>query len=338
MSEQDTSEATPSESLTASTLMAAREKLGLSQKEVADKLFLTTTFIRYIDDGEFSKLPKPAFVKGYLRTYARVVGLSGDDIVELYESEIEASDPTPEIKGVTEEQVGTASITGPVLQTGLFGLACLIFVIGVVWFLVSGDDDSEDLPVVTQSSVPRPVVSSRDVPQARDLPAAVESTQSSEQADVAGDTTPPATATKESIDLRQEVVRSATPTKPAETKPADAVSPEDASGTPDAEDNEVTIERFTQGTRRYVTVNAGGFDQMELSFTDECWVEITDAEQGQIYNDLNRSADVLTVYGTAPFDVLLGKATGVEMLYNGQPFDLEPYISRDRTAKLSVSE
>jgi cytoskeleton protein RodZ len=123
-------------------LRAAREKLGLSQKEVADRLFLTTTYIKNIDDGEFDKLPKPAFVKGYLRTYARVVELSGDEVVALYEASVEADEPLPEIRGVTEEDVGIGSITGPVLQTGIIGLVGLIGVIVLIWFLVSGDDST----------------------------------------------------------------------------------------------------------------------------------------------------------------------------------------------------
>ena len=100
----------------------------------------------------------------------------------------------------------------------------------------------------------------------------------------------------------------------------------------------VKFERTTDGTRSFVTVDASGFDQLELSFKDECWVEISDNQFGLIYNDLNRPNDVLTIYGTAPFKVLLGKATGVEMIYNGRPFELEPFVSRDRTAKLTVSD
>ena len=118
-------------------LAEARQRLGLSQKEVADELYLTTSFIEYIDAGEFASIPKPAFIKGYLRAYARVVELSGDEIVALYQAELQGTEPTPEIKRVTEEDVGTASITGPVLQTGLIGLVGLGLVVAVIWWLVS---------------------------------------------------------------------------------------------------------------------------------------------------------------------------------------------------------
>ena len=83
-------------------------------------------------------------------------------------------------------------------------------------------------------------------------------------------------------------------------------------------------------------MNAGGPDKLALSFKDECWVEIADNQRGSIYYDLNQANDVLTIYGTAPFKVLLGKATGVEMIYNGGPVELEPFIGPDRAAKLTV--
>ena len=83
-------------------------------------------------------------------------------------------------------------------------------------------------------------------------------------------------------------------------------------------------------------MDASGPDQLELLFSDECWVEIEDNQFGLIYNDLNQANDALTIFGTGPFKVLLGQATGVEMIYNGRQFELEPFVGRDRTAKLVV--
>jgi len=102
-------------------LRETREKLGLSQKDVADQLFLTGTFIRYIDDGLFEKIPKQAFIKGYLRSYARVIQLNGDEVVAQYEAERESQEQIA-LRGVTEERVGSSALTGPVLQTGVIGL------------------------------------------------------------------------------------------------------------------------------------------------------------------------------------------------------------------------
>ena len=99
----------------------------------------------------------------------------------------------------------------------------------------------------------------------------------------------------------------------------------------------VSIERYTDGDRNYIVVHAGGSDELILNFSEDCWVEVTDSRYGVIYFDLNTETDVLTLLGTAPLDVLLGKATRVEMFYNGVPFDLGPYIGVDDTAKLEIS-
>ena len=356
-------------------LAEARQRLGLSQKEVADKLYLTTSFIKYIDASEFSSLPKPAFIKGYLRSYARVVDLSGDEIVALYDAELQIAEPTPEIRGVTEEDVGTASITGPVLQISLIGLGGLALVVAVIWWIVS--DPEEETPLsVAQPGVSQPATqdSSEAVFDFVLLPqegAALQSEQVS-QAQAVQDQTGlesqvAMTETLRTIDTvehalaetvaesrevsaipvtEESIQEAATEQSTSEQSTSEpSISEPSASGQSTSEQDSpgvvavadsVKFERTTDGARSFVTVDASGFDQLELSFRDECWVEIADNQFGLIYNDLNQVNDVLTIYGTAPFEVLLGKATGVEMIYNGRPFELEPFINRDRTAKLTV--
>ena len=371
-------------------LAEARQRLGLSQKEVADKLYLTTSYIKYIDAGEFSSLPKPAFIKGYLRTYARVVDLSGDEIVALYDAELQIAEPIPEIRGVTEEEVGTASITGPVLQTGLISLAGLALVVTVIWWIVVDPEEETPLSIV-QPGVSQPAtqdssiaafdfelppegsttVQSEQVSQAlvvpdqaglesqvamtgtlpaidtvenelaetiaenREVPA-IRVTEASIQEAVTEQFSPELSTTAPSASAPSALAPSALAPSSSGPSTGELSTGEEAGPGVVAVPDSVKFERTTDGTRSFITVDANGFDQLELSFTDECWVEIADNQFGLIYNDLNQVNDVLTIYGTAPFKVLLGKATGVEMIYNGRPFGLEPFISKDRTAKLTV--
>ena len=349
-------------------LIAARERLGLSQKDVADKLFLTTSFIKYIDDGEFEKISKPVFVKGYLRTYARVVDLSGDDIVALYDAQLQATVPTPAIKGVTDEDVGTESITGLVLQAGIAGLVALLLVIGFIWWLVS--DSEENLPQVTQSILPVPAMKSLAIdgpaltsPEMSgsgiDSPALDPSAEDpdafsfidGEQTSLDSEEFAAPVAQLQFQDSAQALIssRDESAEQGADLAQDQRENQDDPLSSereyiPGPEDEirqatlDVIIERTTDGERTFVSVDAGGFDQLELTFSEECWVEIEDGALGLIYKDLNREQEVLTVYGTPPFELLLGKATAVEMIYNGRPFDLEPFIGQDRTARLTVSE
>jgi len=321
-------------------LVASRQRLGFSQKEVADKLYLATEIIKYIDDGDFDGIRKPAFVKGYLRSYARIVDLKGDDIVSLYEAEIQAVEPTPTIRGVTEESVGSASITGPVLQTGLIGLVGLALIIGLIWWLVS---DSET-PRVAQVTSPAPkyiepepfdyVISSENAALGVNKRIEADVGKSLETALVTGVDQGINAASIELAEM-DELKDGEPSIRELEAAFRDENPVIDGAV---ADQSSIIFERTTDGERSYITVNAEGFDQLELSFAEECWVEITDGRFGPIYNDLNRADDVLTIYGTSPFQILLGKATSVEMIYNGRPFDLEPFISADQTAKLTVTD
>jgi cytoskeleton protein RodZ len=98
----------------------------------------------------------------------------------------------------------------------------------------------------------------------------------------------------------------------------------------------VTIENLGQGRGSLITVTAIGDDKLEFSFSDECWVEVTDAGGASIYGDLNRTGDSLVIYGTAPFEVLFGKAPAAKLAFNGKPFALARYTSADLTAKVKL--
>ena len=357
-------------------LTEARERLGLSQKEVADQLYLTTSFIKHIDDGEFSRIPKPAFIKGYLRTYARVVRLSGDEIVALYDAELQVAEPTLEMQKVTEEDLGTASITGPVLQTGLISLACLALIVAVIWWAVSDPEEKTPPGIVQPAASQSATQDSLGVGFDFTLSPQDATVLPSEQASLdqpglgpqvemsetlrALDAVQPALAEIGSengevsaILVAEESIQEAEADQSISDQSISGQSISDrsvsnqsisksaisalASSAEESTDvDTVKVERTTDGTRRFITVNAGGPDKLALSFKDECWVEIADNQRGSIYYDLNQANDVLTIYGTAPFKVLLGKATGVEMIYNGGPVELEPFIGPDRAAKLTV--
>ena len=287
-------------------LVAAREQMGLSQKNVADRLFLKTAYVRYMDDDDFDRFPAPAFIRGYLRLYARLVGLPGDEIVKLYEAELQAKAPVPETKEMTEEKIGGSSITGPIFQTGLIGLVALVVVLSLVWWLVS---EADPLPQVTQPALREPAAPAQ--PQ-QDEP--------------------------------QPVIETEHPAEdPDDNAPAEAVDDEpetadDEVAATDDEDALIKLERTFEDGVTHIFADAGGMDEIRLTFFDECWVEIEDARQERIYNDLHVVNEVLTVQGTAPFEVLLGRATGVEILYNGRPFEFDSHINQDETAKITVSD
>ena len=67
-------------------LRDARYALELSVSEVAERLHLSRHVVTYIENDDYDKLPGETFAKGYLRGYARVVNLCGDDLIEKFDA------------------------------------------------------------------------------------------------------------------------------------------------------------------------------------------------------------------------------------------------------------
>jgi cytoskeletal protein RodZ len=64
------------------SLAAGREALGITQIEAADVLNLTQRTIAALETDDFENLPGWVYASGYIRAYARMLGLDADDLVK----------------------------------------------------------------------------------------------------------------------------------------------------------------------------------------------------------------------------------------------------------------
>ena len=356
-------------------LLEARSRAGFTQKEVADQLFLMTSFIRHIDEGRFDKLPKPAFVKGYLRSYARVVDLSGDEVVANFEASQLPIQDDMEMKDVTDEPMGSSTYTGPVFLTGAVGFAGVVIITSLVWIFsdtneeptasvvsqnetVSNEVEALQLPSRTMTLTPETVLGGVSVDQR-----SLDQADSVRSGEVSLDQPPAAAIDSEDIQpeeiLYEDEEMAATfssisvlPDEIAAVEP-EAVSLDQDDGLATPTENTIEFEdqvaeqlvaSAVQIQRGQVTINgleittisAGGEDELFFQFSDNCWVEIVDAKGVEIYADLNREGDALRVSGVAPYSILLGKGPSVSLQFNGETVDVGRYTSSDDTAKLRL--
>lgn len=63
-------------------LVEAREKNGLSVDEVASRLRLMPRQVRALESGDIDALPGPAFVRGFLRNYAKLLQIDAEPLLE----------------------------------------------------------------------------------------------------------------------------------------------------------------------------------------------------------------------------------------------------------------
>jgi cytoskeleton protein RodZ len=65
-------------------LRAARKQCNLGIEQVARELHLDVAVIEALEDDNQAALPAPIFVQGYVRSYARLVGLQADELLRTY--------------------------------------------------------------------------------------------------------------------------------------------------------------------------------------------------------------------------------------------------------------
>jgi cytoskeleton protein RodZ len=165
------------EPLAGKRLAEARRLRGISIVDIAKELHLDEPRVRALEQNRFDALGAPVFVKGYIRKYAEVVGVSSDEVLADYRS-FERRDEAPPIVGLRKPPRPEIS-AGPWLG----GVLLIAVVAGGAWAWLSGSLD----PVFNPQEAPllapfEPEESSGDEVVARQEPAPA----SEEAAEVAG--------------------------------------------------------------------------------------------------------------------------------------------------------
>ena len=111
-------------------LREAREAAGITVEKVATSLLLDSDTIRALEADAFDRLPAPTFVRGYLRGYARVVGLPAGPILEMYNRR--GFEPPPLATGVSESSQAHTSDTAVRVVT--YAVAAVLVVLVALWW------------------------------------------------------------------------------------------------------------------------------------------------------------------------------------------------------------
>lgn len=76
-------------------LRRERELRGIALDEVADTTRIPLRLLERLEEGRHAELPGEVFIKGYLRAYARAVGLKADEVVARHANTQRAKDVAP---------------------------------------------------------------------------------------------------------------------------------------------------------------------------------------------------------------------------------------------------
>lgn len=286
-------------------LRGAREARGETVADVAYALKLTVRQVEAMESNRFDLLPGPAFVRGFLRNYARHLGIDPAGLLAGFDQTLLAPPielaPLSNADGVMPS--GGRSRSAHVPAASVAGVLLFLVVVGWFfdWFEVPGGETS-----AVETTVAMPEI--LPVPEAADVLAPGEAL--TEHA-------PPAPAMPPLV---------ASPGESSES--AAAAGADGIADVPLSSQVSESPVPATVGT-------AAGAARLTFRFSGESWVEVRDAGGSIIYAGTNAAGTSRTVQGKAPFAVVIGNAREVALEHQGKAVDLTPHI-RVSVARLTV--
>ena len=284
-------------------LRSHREKKGLSTLEIAKRIHLDIKIIDSIEQDSDEGMPDATYVRGYLRSYAKIVGADPDNVIALYNSESPL--PPPEVVPEVKKHSQISSSDKPVkaftyLLT--FGLVLLL----LIWYQ---SNYIVDTSIITDPNNDNSQKSINGVDISYDIVIHPSSWKSPEK--ISG----LRPQTSEPI-IYEDILK---------LQPDNEVQTLDMYIKEDEEKKEI-------GT----TIGSGP-DMVYLDVKKKSWVEIFDANDKKLFLDNALSGRQYYIYGTAPFKVLLGFSPGVTVEFNGMVFNHSRY-SVNSIARFKLSE
>ena len=131
------------------TFGEARQALGISPIEAADLLNLTLRTIEALEADDYESLPGRVYVNGYVRAYAKMLGLDADELIRRYTASQEDPDEPPLGGNITEPEprhyLNKMPLSLTLKQWGYVAVGCLALVLFLSFF--------EDIPRPTSQPI-----------------------------------------------------------------------------------------------------------------------------------------------------------------------------------------
>ncbi|MBM1185279.1 RodZ domain-containing protein [Pseudomonas lundensis] len=316
------------------TLRQARENNGWTLAEVALKLNLTVSSLSNLEAGAFDKLPGHTFARGYIRAYAKLLGMDQAALVHEFDvyTGTDSTGSSVHSLGRIEEPV---RVSHTILR--IVSLLLLLAVIGggFLWWQDQTSMRAKDLVGLTPEHVEvegadgTTQIHPLDEPEDQAVAEAKTEGDAAVPAEPAGDQTG---ATALALPGVPEAPVAVAPA-PATRAPAAQAAPMPTPVTPVAP---ASVAAPAAPVTEAAPAVAGA-GKVGVQYTADCWTQVTDANGKVLFGGLKRKGDNLEVSGKPPLSLRLGYARGAQVTYNGQAVDVAPFTSGE-TARLKLGQ
>lgn len=291
------------------TLGAERERQGLSRADIAHRLHMSPGQVEALETGDYAHLPRGTFLRGFVRNYAKALGIAADPLLEMLAGAVPAA-PTPGIVVPTQnirfDPLGERFSSPYVKAVVLALVAIAIGFAAMYWAMYVRPRP----PALAMHAKPEPSVPAN--PPTPSTPSPAASDVASAGAPPAAQAVPPAPVTS----------APSAPAKPAAGS-ADASAPSTAASKGAPKTAPATAS--PEGPKVASAAGAAAPKRLHFHFTGDSWVEVRDASGKILLQRLNAAGTEAQVSGRPPLQVIVGNAPEVEMTLDGKPYDLDPH-------------
>ncbi|QTF93429.1 RodZ domain-containing protein [Halomonas sp. BM-2019] len=291
-------------------LRREREAQGLSLADVAGALNLRPAVIRGLELDDYEEVPIPTYRRGYLRAYAHLLGIDDRPVLEAYRASFGLED--------SDRKVTPIHVTRPPSKLGawLFRLVTLLVIAGLIgltlmWWQSRGGNEPPGIgdtgPVSVDSLDGTTTITEPDAPVVTADPESL----------------PPLPEEGEGLGLVEDPAALAD--EPAELDADGALALADAE--PEVAEEAAVEEEPAADPRRLV-----------LTFNEQSWTEIFDANNQRIFVGLQEPGTSASVEGEPPFRLTVGNATGVELIWAGESVDLRARAGANNVARFTLGD
>lgn len=296
-------------------LKQARETQGLSLDQVASLTRIQPKYLLALEEEEFADLPEQVFTRGFVRTYARSLGMDEQDVLRRFSQASSGYYERGQQEHHRVQQKLEEERRGKLNRN-------LVIVISAVVVLIVG------LLLAGQESPPPPSVPEPTPSHSEALPAPTEGeTETAVLNDHSGE---------EEVDLEKNDV-SALPTTPPDPPPVVANPPEPDTAKPPKPEvterakPEVAESPKPQPAAPPVVSSTAGPLRMELEATQMTWV-VVKSDENEPQEALLQPGQQTTWEATEQFTLTLGNAGGIRVKLNGKsrgPFGKQGEVVRE---------
>ena len=343
-------------------LAAARQARKLEIVRVATELRLAPETIEALERDDFDHLPSPVFVSGYIRTYARLLGMDPQPLIARFHVLHPGAEAPP--RSALENQELARAGSGWVVPL-LLSAVVLVAAGGYLWWTgtqvdpyrtgIFGRGPEQDVADTETADAAQPDDESYD----ESLTAPTAATDNARNTD--GENAEPGAssldraapegermggigAADSTPALDETAAGTASNSVSSPTLPSPDVTllphPDSPAGLDVAAEDlrgpePDSTESVGEPTSETAVEDAGEADQVVVSFAGPCWVDVRDTTgEVQLFGEM-ADGDRHVLGGEPPYSLVIGNASAVTMTVGGAPFDVRA-IAKGNVARFEL--